>query len=105
MVLKSSAANSRHQSSDSDDLMICRCEEVLRKEILKAIHHGARTVNEVKKLTRAGMGLCQGKSCERHVRFILAEVTGQKLETIEPATTRPPVRPLPIFFLNDWVEP
>ncbi|MBW2146151.1 MAG: hypothetical protein JRI22_03920 [Deltaproteobacteria bacterium] len=51
------------------------------------------------------MGLCQGKSCERHVRFILAEVTGQKLETLEPATTRPPVRPLPIFFLNDWVEP
>ncbi|MBW2306957.1 MAG: hypothetical protein JRG73_08490 [Deltaproteobacteria bacterium] len=51
------------------------------------------------------MGLCQGKSCERHVRFILAEVTGQKLETLEPATTRPPVRPLPISFLIDQVEP
>jgi NAD(P)H-nitrite reductase large subunit len=104
MAVKPVAENHKHQNSDSGNLMICRCEEVLRKEILAAIQDGARTVNEVKRLTRAGMGLCQGKSCDRHVRFILAEVAGQKLEALEPATTRPPVRPLPISFLTDRAE-
>lgn len=104
MADKPVAGNFKRQNVDSGDLIICRCEEVLRREILAAIQDGARTVNEVKRLTRAGMGLCQGKSCDRHVRFILTEVTGQKLEDLEPATTRPPVRPLPLSFLADQVK-
>ncbi len=48
-----------------DDIIICRCQEVTRQEILQAIADGAVTVDGVKKRTRAGMGLCQGKTCER----------------------------------------
>ena len=82
-----------------DEVIICRCEEVSRKEILEAIAEGARTVNEVKMRTRAGMGLCQGKTCRRLVSQILAEQTGQPMGEIAPATFRPPVRPVPIGVL------
>jgi NAD(P)H-nitrite reductase large subunit len=81
------------------DLIICRCEEVTRGDILQAINEGARTVEEVKRRTRAGMGLCQAKTCYRVVRAILSEVTGQPQAEILPFTTRPPLRPISIAQL------
>lgn len=55
-----------------DDLIICRCEEVTKGDILRAIEDGALTIDGVKKRTRAGMGLCQGKTCQRLVAKILS---------------------------------
>jgi len=82
-----------------EDLIICRCEEVTLAEILQAIHEGARTVDEVKRRTRAGMGLCQGKTCRKLVTQILAQHTGQPVGEILPATFRPPVRPIALNIL------
>jgi NAD(P)H-nitrite reductase large subunit len=86
------------------DLLICRCEEVSRAEIEEAIREGARTMNEVKRRTRAGMGLCQAKTCRRLVERILAEETGQKLADIQPSTYRPPVRPVELGVLAQGEE-
>jgi NAD(P)H-nitrite reductase large subunit len=86
------------------DLIICRCEEVTRGDILTAINEGARTVEEVKRRTRAGMGLCQSKTCYRSVRAILSEVTGQPQSEILPFTTRPPLRPMTIRQLASLDE-
>lgn len=88
----------------AEDVIICRCEEVSRREILEAIAAGAMTVNEVKKRTRAGMGLCQAKTCRRLVTQILAEQTGQPVSQILPATFRPPVRPVPLGVLATGQE-
>ncbi len=77
-----------------DDLVICRCEEVAKKEIEKAIEDGARTIKGVKIRTRAGMGLCQGRTCCQLVRKVLAEKTGRKPSELLPTTFRPPVRVL-----------
>ena len=76
------------------DELICRCEEVSREEIEKAIEEGAVTINEVKRFTRAGMGLCQGRTCRRLVERILSEKTGVPLSEIQPSTYRQPVRPV-----------
>ena len=38
-----------------NDIIICRCQEVTRQEILDAIEQGATTVDGVKRRTRAGM--------------------------------------------------
>ncbi len=76
------------------DEIICRCEEVSRKEIEEAIADGAERVNEVKRFTRAGMGLCQGRTCRRLVERILAEKTDTPLSEIQPSTYRQPVRPV-----------
>lgn len=75
-------------------VFVCRCEEITREEIEEAINDGATTVNEVKRCTRAGMGLCQGRTCRRQVEKIIAEKTGQSLKNIVPSTYRQPVRPV-----------
>lgn len=73
--------------------LVCRCEEVSEDEIIEAIEAGATTVDAIKKLTRAGMGLCQGRTCRTLVARILAERLGCSVGDVVPFTYRPPVRP------------
>ena len=55
-----------------------------------------QTVSGIKRITRAGMGLCQGQTCERLVAQILARELGRPAAELEPLTARAPVRPLPL---------
>ena len=80
--------------ADLDDLVICRCEEITRGEIKNAIRNGMQTLNGVKRVTRAGMGLCQGQTCQQLVARILTEELGLSAADIDPTTARGPVRPL-----------
>ena len=82
------------EQADADDLVICRCEEITRAEIKEAIRNGMRTLNGVKRITRAGMGLCQGQTCQRLVARILSEELGISAANVDPTTARGPVRPL-----------
>jgi bacterioferritin-associated ferredoxin len=83
-------------ATEDDDLIICRCEEITRGQIKEAIRNGLQTVSGVKRITRAGMGLCQGQTCERLVTQILAQELGRPPAELEPLTARAPVRPLPL---------
>lgn len=83
-----------------EDIIICRCQEVTRQEILDAIADGATTVDGVKRRTRAGMGLCQGKTCERLVAKIISEQTGIPMAEILPSKSRIPVRPVKIGVMG-----
>ena len=82
-----------------DSLVICRCEEVTDEEIKEAIRLGLTTMSEVKWLTRAGMGLCQGKICGRMVMSILARETKQSPNEVKPPTFRPPTRVMALGVL------
>ena len=64
--------------------IICRCEIVTEAEIREAIRRpvGARTVDGVKRRTRAGMGRCQGGFCSPRVASIISEETGLSLKEI-----------------------
>ena len=64
--------------------IICRCEQVTEAEIRRAIRGdvGARTVDGVKRRTRAGMGRCQGGFCSPRVMEILAEELNCGLDEI-----------------------
>jgi bacterioferritin-associated ferredoxin len=84
----------RQSPPDEDDLIICRCEEITKGEIKAAIRNGIQTVSGIKRVTRAGMGLCQGQTCQRLVTQIIAEELGQNPADIELTTARGPVRPL-----------
>lgn len=53
--------------------IICRCERVTKEEILKLIREGYHDLNEIKALTRAGMGACGGKTCESLILQMLKE--------------------------------
>ncbi len=84
----------KDDSADDDDLIICRCEEISRSEIKAAIRNGIHTLNGLKRVTRAGMGLCQGQTCQQLVARILTEELGLRASDIDPTTARGPVRPL-----------
>lgn len=87
--------------SDETDQYICRCEEVTEREIRDAIHAGARTVVEVKRWTRAGMGICQGRTCRRLTERILAQELGMKPSDVELSSFRPPVRPVSLDSMGE----
>jgi bacterioferritin-associated ferredoxin len=92
---------SQQTPADDDDIIICRCEEITKGEIKAAIRNGMQTVNGIKRITRAGMGLCQGQTCQRLVIQIIAEELRQSVADIEPTTARGPVRPLKLaVFAN-----
>ena len=64
--------------------VICRCETVTEGEILDAIRRnpGAKSIDGVKRRTRAGMGRCQGGFCSPRVLEILSRELGVPMEKI-----------------------
>lgn len=64
--------------------IVCRCEVVTEAEIRRAIRRpvGARSVDGVKRRTRAGMGRCQGGFCLPRVAAIISEETGIPLKEV-----------------------
>ncbi len=58
--------------------VICRCEQVTEAEVRRAIRRpvGAKSLDGVKRRTRAGMGRCQGGFCATRVMEILSEELG-----------------------------
>ena len=64
--------------------IICRCESISEGEILDAIHRtlGARSLDGVKRRTRAGMGRCQAGFCSPRVMEILHRELGIPLEEV-----------------------
>ncbi len=69
-----------------------------------AIGLGDETVRAVKMRTRAGMGLCQGRTCGYLVSRLLARHIQKPLDLIELDTPRPPVKPVPIGILATGLE-
>ena len=109
----------------ADDTIICQCEEVTRADLIGVqppnylsrpepmcarsldtlLHDGPANPDQIKRLTRAGMGVCQGRRCRDQVAMLLAIEANQPFGAIPLATHRAPVRPLPLKIMADWSEP
>ncbi len=97
------------------DPHVCQCEEVTAREIMEVrpprylaapaerrntrelsslLGNGPPNPDQVKRLTRAGMGLCQGRRCREQVAALMALASGTPLRDIPLATHRAPVRPM-----------
>jgi bacterioferritin-associated ferredoxin len=81
--------------------LVCRCEDVTAPEIQAAMDEGATTLNDIKRRTRAGMGMCQGRWCSHALAALVAERTGQPMRALAPMTARPPVCPISLGVLAD----
>jgi hypothetical protein len=79
---------------------ICRCEEVTAAELSAAIG-STEDIEVVKALTRAGMGLCQGRNCQRQILKMLAAEHGDLSAPLPSATGRWPVRPVRLGAVSD----
>ena len=64
--------------------IICRCEGITEGEIIDSIRRplGARSLDGVKRRTRAGMGRCQGGFCSPRVMEILSRELNVPLDSI-----------------------
>ena len=116
-----SDALGRHASPAT---IVCQCEEVTRADLLgvqppnyldRPPRMAARSLDtlradgpshpdQIKRLTRAGMGQCQGRRCREQVRCLLARADGVPLDAVPVASFRAPVRPVPLGVLADWHE-
>jgi len=81
------------------DTLVCRCEEVTAAEVTSVLEEGAADLAEVKRMTRAGMGLCQGRMCGPGLAALFARRTGQPVDGLAPLSVRPPVKPVPLDVL------
>lgn len=79
----------KYQSRIPDEAIICRCERVTAGEIRKLIREGVRDINEIKAITRAGMGPCGAKTCTPLVHRLFQEEGVPESEIIDQ-----PKRPL-----------
>ena len=90
-------------SRPDDDLIVCRCEEITKGEIRKAVHEGMFTMTEVRRFLRPGMGLCQGKTCGRIVKGVIAAELGQRPAELDDCTARGPARPVTVSSYGNEV--
>jgi NAD(P)H-nitrite reductase large subunit len=71
---------------------VCRCEEITHAAVMEAIGEGVNTLNDLRRRTRAGMGVCQGVYCLPEMADLLAQAHGTPVEDLAPMTSRPPAR-------------
>jgi thioredoxin reductase len=102
--------------------LVCQCEEVSRADLIgvqppgylsRPARMGARSLEtllgdgppdaeQVKRLTRAGMGLCQGRRCREQISLLLAMAANLPPKAAPRGNWRVPVRPLALGVMADW---
>ncbi len=88
--------------SMDENTIVCRCEQVTLGDVLDGIDKGYRNINEIKR-TRAGMGMCQGRTCENIVMQIMLQ-RGIPVEEIGYLNLRPPLSPIPIALFEEYAK-
>lgn len=106
------------------ETILCQCEEVTLSDLLGVqppryldrppamqarslktlLADGPVNQDQIKRLTRSGMGVCQGRRCRDQVAMMLAVEAGTELAALPLASHRAPVRPLPLKIIADWDE-
>lgn len=111
-------------SASDDRVMVCQCEEVSRADLLDVqppnylargekmqarslgtlLDDGPPDQEQVKRLTRAGMGVCQARRCREQIGMLLAGAANLPVAQAPRAGWRAPVRPVALAVLADWAE-
>ncbi|MCK4312164.1 MAG: FAD-dependent oxidoreductase [Candidatus Cloacimonetes bacterium] len=83
-----------------DDEMVCLCERVTTHEVKELIRKGITDMNQIKAITRAGMGPCGAKTCDSLIKQIFLQ-EGIPEDDIEPNTRRPLFIEIPLGKFAD----
>ena len=79
----------------TDDTIVCRCERVTAGEIRDLIRQGYRDINEIKAVSRAGMGSCGAKTCTALIHRLFRDEGIPDAEVIDQ-TPRPLFMEVPL---------
>ena len=82
-----------------DDTVLCRCEDVSFGTFRAGIRAGHDTLAAIKRITRLGMGRCQGRYCATTAARVLAHATGRADNVDQYFAPRVPVKPVPAAAL------
>ena len=83
------------------DLTVCRCTGVAAGVVRDVVALGMKDMSDVRRLTGAGMGICQGAYCHELVRQVIAEAAGIDPSLLHPARVREPIVPVPLSILAE----
>lgn len=78
------------------DTLVCRCEEVPLAAVEQELRAGSATSGAVKRVTRAGMGRCQGRYCGPLLVELAARSAGRDPDEWSGFAPAPPFKPLPV---------
>lgn len=87
-----------------DEAVVCRCERVKASEIRALIRKGVRDMNEIKAITRAGMGACGGKTCRNLILRLFRE-EGIPVSEVTDFVGRPLFLEVPLGIFAGMEEP
>ena len=93
----------RYVQRITDDTIVCRCERVTAGEIRALIRQGYRDVNEIKAVSRAGMGACGAKTCTALIHRLFRDEGIPENEVVEQ-TKRPLFMEVPLGVFAGVVE-
>lgn len=85
-----------HVQAAAPNALVCRCEEVQADWLRSLPREGHKSPAALKRVTRAGMGRCQGRYCEAAIARICSPNVGE-FDLFAP---RPPAKPVPIRALR-----
>jgi bacterioferritin-associated ferredoxin len=88
----------------SRETYVCRCEDVTLEEVRRVLEQGARTMEEVKRLTRCTMGPCQGRTCRPLLAQEIALAQGVTVGEVDVPTYRAPVKPIKLGAIADGAD-
>lgn len=77
-----------------ENTIICRCEDLTLGELRRLISEGYTTFDEIKRISRAGMGPCQARTCKSLIEREIAAMTGVQPKNQIPSKYRQPSKPV-----------
>lgn len=89
---------------DKDNVIICRCEDITLKEIHELFNQGYTDFEEIKRITRLGMGPCQANTCGWLVQREIAKYLGVNVDNVKTPNVRPPVMGVKLKAIRDGVD-
>jgi bacterioferritin-associated ferredoxin len=80
---------------------VCACEDVTTQDIEHALLQDALTMEDLKRMTGAGTGICQGKMCLTHLARLLLRHGKGSAELLMPPTQRPLRSPVALGLFRE----
>jgi hypothetical protein len=83
----------------TESTLVCRCEHVSLGDVDAALAGGAAHTGAVKRITRAGMGPCQGRYCAAVIATLAARRADRPVDEFSGFAPTPPFRPVSVELL------
>ncbi|CAM4377940.1 pyridine nucleotide-disulfide oxidoreductase [Bacillus manliponensis] len=87
--------------SSTENMIICRCEEVTYEQIRSLLEQHQCSARELKLRTRAGMGFCGGRTCRVALERMLEGLSHHENHHNPPLKYQPPIRPISFGMVGE----